>query len=88
MKLKVVGPDGASNPTMEQAVRRNIWIAFGSLGIVVPVVGTILGGLAVDRAPSIMIAVGINGDTGQAAGLARQVRRRHPGPQDRLIRLR
>ena len=25
MKLKVVGPDGVSNPTMEQAVRRNIF---------------------------------------------------------------
>ena len=42
MKLKVVGPDGTSNPTMEQAVRRNIWIGFGILGIV-PVLGTLLG---------------------------------------------
>ena len=27
MKLRVFGPDGQSNPTMEQAVRRNIWAA-------------------------------------------------------------
>ena len=61
MKLKTFGPDGVSNPTMEQAVRRNIWVAFGILGIV-PVVGTLLGGLA-SLAAIIFIAVGINGDT-------------------------
>jgi uncharacterized RDD family membrane protein YckC len=61
LKLKVVGPDGVSNPTMEQAVRRNIWLGFGLLNII-PFVGAILGGLA-ELAAIIMIAVGINGDT-------------------------
>ena len=45
MKLKVFGPDGASNPTMEQAVRRNIWTGFGILGVV-PIIGALIGGLA------------------------------------------
>lgn len=60
MKLRTFGPDGASNPTMEQAIRRNIWMAFGILGIV-PVVGTLLGGLA-SLAAVIYIVIGINGD--------------------------
>jgi uncharacterized RDD family membrane protein YckC len=53
MKLRTFGPDGASNPTMEQAVRRNIWYAFD----IVPFVGP----LAV-LASVILIAIGINGD--------------------------
>jgi uncharacterized RDD family membrane protein YckC len=61
LKLKVVGPDGVSNPTMEQAVRRNIWTAFGIAGVV-PVLGALIGGLA-ELAAVILIAVGINGDT-------------------------
>jgi uncharacterized RDD family membrane protein YckC len=61
VKLKVVGPDGVSNPTMEQAIRRNIWMAFGILGIV-PIVGQLIGGLA-QIAAIILIVVGINGDT-------------------------
>jgi uncharacterized RDD family membrane protein YckC len=61
MKLKVFGPDGTSVPTMEQAVRRNIWLGFGIAGIV-PILGALLGGLA-QLAAVIMIAVGINGDT-------------------------
>jgi uncharacterized RDD family membrane protein YckC len=53
MKLKTVGPDGHSNPTMNEAVKRNIWYAFG----IVP----ILGGLA-ELASVIVIAVNINSD--------------------------
>jgi uncharacterized RDD family membrane protein YckC len=60
MKLKVFGPDGASNPTMEQAVRRNIWAGFGIAGVI-PVLGALLGGLA-QLAAVIMIAVNINAD--------------------------
>ena len=60
MKLRVYGPDNTSNPTMEQAIRRNIWVAFGILGVV-PIVGTFLGGLA-SLAAVILIAIGINGD--------------------------
>jgi uncharacterized RDD family membrane protein YckC len=61
MKLRVFGPDGVSNPTMEQAVKRNIYMAFGIAGIV-PVVGTLLGGLA-SLGAVILIAVNINADT-------------------------
>ena len=60
MKLKVFGPDHVSNPTLEQAVRRNIWTAFGILGIV-PFVGSLLGGLLALGAV-ILIVVNINSD--------------------------
>ena len=53
MKLKTVGPDGHSNPTMNEAIKRNIWYAFG----IVP----ILGGLA-ELASVILIAININSD--------------------------
>lgn len=66
MKLKVVGPDGTSHPTVEQAVRRNIFLAFG-LASIVPIVGQFLGGLA-SLVAVIMIAVGINGDTARRQG--------------------
>jgi len=61
MKLKVYGPDGVSNPTMEQALRRNIFLA-APIAFIVPIVGPIIGGLAA-LAGEIMIAVGINSDT-------------------------
>jgi uncharacterized RDD family membrane protein YckC len=53
MKLKTIGPDGHSNPTMNEAIKRNIWYAFG----IIPFVG----GLA-ELASVIFIAIGINGD--------------------------
>jgi uncharacterized RDD family membrane protein YckC len=59
LKLRTVGPDGG-NPTMEQALRRNIWAGLSILGIV-PILG-FLGGLA-QLVAVIMIAVGINKDT-------------------------
>jgi uncharacterized RDD family membrane protein YckC len=40
MKLKVVGPDGHSHPTMEQAIRRNIWNGLQILNLV-PILGWI-----------------------------------------------
>jgi uncharacterized RDD family membrane protein YckC len=61
LKLKVVGPDGTSNPTMEQALRRNAFYAI-ELVYIVPIVGAIFGGLAM-LAAVIMIAVTINNDT-------------------------
>jgi uncharacterized RDD family membrane protein YckC len=61
MKLKTFGPDGVSNPTMEQAVRRNIWLGGMILGII-PIVGPFLGWLVI-LAGEILCAVGINGDT-------------------------
>ncbi|GAB6986881.1 RDD family protein [Nocardioides pyridinolyticus] len=60
LKLKVVGPDGVSLPTQEQALRRNIWNAFSIAGVV-PVIGSLVGGVA-SLVAVIMIAVGINGD--------------------------
>jgi uncharacterized RDD family membrane protein YckC len=59
LKLRTYGPDGRSNPTMEQALRRNIWAGFGILGVV-PFLGFI-GGIA-QLVAVIMIAVGINSD--------------------------
>jgi uncharacterized RDD family membrane protein YckC len=53
MKLKTVGPDGQSNPTMNEAVKRNIWYLLG----IIPCVG----GLA-ELAAVILIAVNINSD--------------------------
>ena len=60
MKLRTFGPDGSSNPTMEQAVRRNIWEGFGILGVI-PIIGGMIGGLAA-LAAVILIAVQINSD--------------------------
>lgn len=60
MKLKVVGPDGHSNPTMAEAVKRNIWNGFPIL-YVIPVIGVLLGGLLALVA-EIMIAVNIAND--------------------------
>lgn len=59
MKLRTVGPDGG-NPTMEQALRRNIYFAAGLLGLI-PVIGWI-GSLA-SLVGMILIAVNINNDT-------------------------
>jgi uncharacterized RDD family membrane protein YckC len=53
MKLRTVGPDGQSNPTMNDAIKRNIWNAFQ----IVPC----LGGLA-QLVSVILIAVNINSD--------------------------
>ena len=61
MKLKVVGPDGHSNPTMDQAVKRNIWLGAAILGVI-PILGAFLGGL-IELAAVIIIAITINSDT-------------------------
>jgi len=60
MKLRVLGPHGG-NPTLEESLRRNCWLAFGLLGVV-PVVGGLIGALATLVAV-ITIAAGINRDT-------------------------
>jgi uncharacterized RDD family membrane protein YckC len=59
LRLRTLGP-GGERPTLEEAVRRNVWTAFGILGVL-PVVGGLLGGLAT-LAAVIAIAVGINAD--------------------------
>lgn len=58
MKLHVDGPGGAK-PTLEQAAKRNIWLAYPILGVV-PFLG-IVGGIAALVAV-ILIAVQINSD--------------------------
>ncbi len=53
MKLKTVGPDGQSNPSMNDALKRNIWNAFG----IVPCLGPLAQLVSI-----IVIAVNINSD--------------------------
>ncbi len=65
MKLRVLGPQGG-NPTLEQALRRNCWVAFGVLGVV-PVVGGLVGELAT-LAAVVMIAIGISNDRADRRG--------------------
>ncbi|HEX5088004.1 MAG TPA: RDD family protein [Nocardioides sp.] len=60
MKLQTFGPDHQSHPTMEQAIRRNIYYAFPLIAII-PVVGWFLYPLAA-LAALILILVGINSD--------------------------
>ena len=60
MKLHTYGPDGQSNPTMEQAIRRNIYYALPLIAIV-PVLGWIIYVLAA-IASIVLIIVGINSD--------------------------
>ena len=65
MKLETRGPNGG-RPTLEQALRRNAFMALGILGVI-PLIGALLGGLA-SIAAVIFIAVGINGDTAGRRG--------------------
>lgn len=56
LKLRVTGPTGGL-PTLEQAVRRNVWVAFGAAGVV-PVIGGLVGGLA-QLAAVVLIAIAL-----------------------------
>ena len=60
MKLKVFGPDGVSKPTLEQAIRRNIYVAAGVVAII-PVAGWILGWVA-QVVALVLLVVGISSD--------------------------
>ena len=60
LKLKTEGPNGEL-PTMEQAIKRNIWVAFGVAGII-PILGTFLAFVA-QLGAAIYIAVTINNNT-------------------------
>lgn len=60
LKLKTVGPTG-ENPTMEQAIRRNIFYAANLLAVI-PWIGSFVGGV-LGLVAVILIAVGINKDT-------------------------
>lgn len=59
MKLHVEGPNGGK-PTMEQAIKRNIWLGLPILGIV-PILGGLIAWLG-QIAAIIMCAVGISND--------------------------
>ncbi len=65
VKLQTQGPNGGT-PTMEQALRRNAFVALNLIGIV-PIVGWILGPL-VSLAAVIMIAVTISNNPATRQG--------------------
>ena len=80
MKLKVFGPDRVSNPTLEQAARRNIYMAFG-----VPACSDHRRRAGRDgRAGRGDLDRGQHQQRPAASTLVRQVRRWHPGHQGRL----
>ena len=60
--LDTIEVEGASggNPTVQESVKRNIWIAFGLAGII-PILG-LVGSLA-SLVAVILIAVGISNDS-------------------------
>lgn len=61
MKLRTYGPDGVSNPTMEQAVRRNIYAGLYVLGII-PFIGWFLLYWAAPLAAMVFSAITLNSD--------------------------
>lgn len=58
MKLKVFGPDGTSNPTMAESVKRNIWLGLGILAIL-GTIGSVLNFL-LGVGAIVLIVIGIN----------------------------
>lgn len=65
LKLRVVDSAGQV-PTLEQALRRNIWVAFGIAGVV-PLIGGLVGSLA-QLAAVVMIAIAIADDKSGGRG--------------------
>lgn len=65
MKLRVIDATGNS-ATVEQAIRRNAWVAFGIAGVV-PIIGGIIGSLA-QLAAVVLIAVGIHDTKNRGRG--------------------
>ncbi|RHW28198.1 RDD family protein [Nocardioides immobilis] len=61
MKLRTYGPDGVSNPTVQQAAKRNAYSALGVLSII-PFIGWFFLGWAAPIAAMIFIAVTLNND--------------------------
>ncbi len=61
MKLRTYAPDGVSNPTMQQAIKRNIYAALGVLSII-PFIGWFFLGWAAPLAAVIFIAITLNRD--------------------------
>lgn len=65
MKLRVQGPTGG-DPTVEEALRRNLFNALNLIGLI-PLIGWVLAPLA-QLAAVIAIAVGISNDTARRQG--------------------
>ena len=61
LKLRTYGPDGVSNPTMQQAIKRNGYAALGVLSII-PFIGWFFLGWAAPLAAVIFIAITLNSD--------------------------
>ncbi|WP_220793083.1 RDD family protein [Nocardioides stalactiti] len=61
LKLQTFAPDGVSKPTMQQAVKRNLYSALGVLSIV-PFIGWFFLGWAAPLAAIIYIAITLNSD--------------------------
>lgn len=61
LKLRTYGPDRVSNPTMQEAVKRNAYSALGILSII-PFIGWFFLGWAAPLAAMIFIAVTLNND--------------------------
>ncbi|MBD8869435.1 RDD family protein [Nocardioides donggukensis] len=60
LSLRVVGPTG-EHPTLEQSLRRNVWQAFGLVGII-PLIGGVIAAL-LQFGAVLLIAFGIRTDT-------------------------
>lgn len=67
LKLKTFGPDGESNPTLEQAIKRNLYAGLGILGVI-PFIGWFLLGWAAPLIAMIAIAVTLNADVPKHQG--------------------
>ncbi len=65
LKIEVRGPDG-QHPTLEQALKRNAYLAIGLVGII-PILGTLLAPL-LSLGATIAIAVTINSNTATRQG--------------------
>lgn len=65
LKIEVRGPDG-QHPTLEQAIKRNAYLAVGLVGII-PILGTLLAPL-LSLGATIAIAVTINSNTATRQG--------------------
>jgi uncharacterized RDD family membrane protein YckC len=63
MKLHTRGPDG-KNPTMEQALKRNAFLAIGVLGVI-PFLGTVAGLLSLAAVIAIAVTISNNTETRQ-----------------------
>lgn len=66
LKLRTYGPDGVSNPTLEQALKRNGYVALNLISVI-PFIGPVIASLGT-LAAVIYIAVTLNGDQPEHQG--------------------